>query len=182
MLTGAKFARVVVGSSLEVPRLCCLQPPRSCTCVQGFLDLHVNSIAIYVLRFLMCRSRCPDQPDPRPDPNPNTNTNRNPNPNPNPNPSLWGARGLLSRSAGAVLSYLQILKPYTYVQLNAWSCCLVLIAAFSLNYRERERFFSGFSKRSALGLETQTHYLIGSTDAAPNKATRTLMTPLKVLD
>ena len=38
------------------------------------------------------RLRCPDQPDPRPDPNPD------------PNPTLWGAGGLLSRSAGAVLS------------------------------------------------------------------------------
>ena len=28
----------------------------------------------------------------------------NPNPNPNPNPTLWGTRGLLSRSAGEVLS------------------------------------------------------------------------------
>ena len=46
------------------------------------------------------RLRCPDQPDPRPDPNPN----------PNPNPNLWGALGLLSRSAGAVLSLRAILK------------------------------------------------------------------------
>ena len=38
------------------------------------------------------RLRCPDQPDP------------------NPNPTLWGARGLLSRSAGAVLSLRAILK------------------------------------------------------------------------
>ena len=42
------------------------------------------------------RLRRPDQPDPRLDPSPN--------PNPNPNPTLWGGRGLLSRSAGAVLS------------------------------------------------------------------------------
>ena len=41
------------------------------------------------------RLRRPDQPDPRPDPNPN--------PNPKPNPTRWGARGLLSSSAGAVL-------------------------------------------------------------------------------
>ena len=46
------------------------------------------------------RLRCPDQPDPRHDPNPN----------PNPNPTLWGALGLLSRSAGAVLSLRAILK------------------------------------------------------------------------
>ena len=46
------------------------------------------------------RLRCPDQPDPRPDPNPN----------PNLNPTLWGALGLLSRSAGAVLSLRAILK------------------------------------------------------------------------
>ena len=44
------------------------------------------------------RLRCPDQPDPRP------------NPNPNPNPTLWGGRGLLSRSAGAVLSLRANLK------------------------------------------------------------------------
>ena len=44
------------------------------------------------------RLRRPDQPDPRPDPNPN------------PNPTLWGARGLLSRSAGAVLSSRASLK------------------------------------------------------------------------
>ena len=46
------------------------------------------------------RLRRPDQPDPRPDPNPS----------PNPNPTLWGALGLLSRSAGAVLSLRAILK------------------------------------------------------------------------
>ena len=46
------------------------------------------------------RLRCPDQPEPRPDPNPN----------PNPNPTFWGALGLLSRSAGAVLSLRAILK------------------------------------------------------------------------
>ena len=40
--------------------------------------------------------RCPDQPDP--------------NPNPYPNPTLCGALGLLSRSAGAVLSLRAILK------------------------------------------------------------------------
>ena len=52
------------------------------------------------------RLRCPDQPGPRHDPNPN------PNPNliPNPNPTLWGALGLLSRSAGAVVSLRAILK------------------------------------------------------------------------
>ena len=71
----------------------------------------------------MCRSaqndgwlRCPGQPDPRPDPNPNPNPNPNsnpspnPNPNPNPNPTLWGGGGLLSRSAGAVLSLRANLK------------------------------------------------------------------------
>ena len=42
------------------------------------------------------RLRCPDHPDPRP------------NPNANPNP--WGARGQLSRSAGAVLSLRANLK------------------------------------------------------------------------
>ena len=50
------------------------------------------------------RLRCPDQPDPRHDPN------LNPNPNPNPNPTLWEALGLLSRSAGVVLSLRAILK------------------------------------------------------------------------
>ena len=44
----------------------------------------------------------PRPTDPRPDPNPN--------PNPNPNPTLWGARGLFSRSAGAVLSLRANLK------------------------------------------------------------------------
>ena len=54
------------------------------------------------------RLQCPDQPDPRPDPNPNPSPN--PNPNPNPNPTLWGALGLLSRSAGGVLSLRAILN------------------------------------------------------------------------
>ena len=61
-------------------------------------------VALYVQVRTRQRLRCPDQPDPRPDPNPN------PNPNPNSNPTLWGALGLLSRSAGAVLSLRAILK------------------------------------------------------------------------
>ena len=56
------------------------------------------------------RLRCPDQPDTRPNPNPSPNPNPNPNPNPDPNPTLWGTRGLLSRSAGAVLSLCANLK------------------------------------------------------------------------
>ena len=56
--------------------------------------------APYVLVRTKRRLRCPGQPDPRYDPNPN----------PNPNPPLWGALGLLSRSAGAVLSLRAILK------------------------------------------------------------------------
>ena len=44
------------------------------------------------------RLRCPDQPDP------------DPNLNPNPNPTLWGTRGLLSRSAAAALSLRANLK------------------------------------------------------------------------
>ena len=66
------------------------------------------------------RLRCPDQPDPRHHPNPNPNRNPNPNPNPNPDPTLWGALGLLSRSAGVVPSLRAILKTlHVYVQLYA---------------------------------------------------------------
>ena len=54
--------------------------------------------APYVQARTKRRLRCPHQPDPRPDPNPN------------PNPTLWGALGLLSRSAGAVLSLRALLK------------------------------------------------------------------------
>ena len=75
--------------------------------VQGFLDSHVNSIAIYVLMaapYVQARKKrrlpCPDQPDPRPDPIPD----------PEPNATFWGARGLLSRSAGAALSLRANLK------------------------------------------------------------------------
>ena len=92
------------------------------------LDLHVNSvIAIYVWRLPLSRSAPNDgciaqtnPPDPRPDPNPNANPNPNPNPDPNlipnPNPTLRGARGLLSRSAGAVLSLRAIILKTLHVR------------------------------------------------------------------
>ena len=48
-----------------------VQPPRSCTYAQGFLGLHVNSIAIYSWRLPMCRSAqndgCAAQTNPTPD-------------------------------------------------------------------------------------------------------------------
>eukprot|EP00904_Undaria_pinnatifida_P004167 jgi/Undpi1/13751/HiC_scaffold_9.g03404.m1 len=74
-----------------------LQPPRSCTYVQGFLDFarKFNNDLCIIWRLPMYRSAqndgCAAQ------------TNHRPDPNPNPNPTLWGAEGMLSRSAGAVL-------------------------------------------------------------------------------
>ena len=53
--------------------------------------------------------RCPDQPDPRPDPNPNPNVTLTLTLTLTPNHPL-GARGLLSRSAGAVFSLRANLK------------------------------------------------------------------------
>ena len=52
-------------------------------------------VASYVQVRTKRRLPRPEQPGPRHDPYPN--------PNPNPNPTLWGGRGLLSRSAGAVV-------------------------------------------------------------------------------
>ena len=57
--------------------------------------------------------RCSYQPDPRPDRNAN------------PNPTLWGARGLLSRSAGAVLSLRANLKT-----LHVWAIRRLVPFAF----------------------------------------------------
>ena len=77
--------------------------PRSCThYVQGFVDLHVNSIAICVWWLPMCRSAqndgCAAQTNPTPDLTPTLTL------------TLLGGRGLFSRSAGAVLSLRASLK------------------------------------------------------------------------
>ena len=98
-------------SYLGLTRKCYLaQPPRSCTHVPGCSDLNVNSSAIKVWQlpiYVQAREKrrfwCPDQPDPRPDPDPN------------PSPSPLGARGLRSRSAGAILPYLH--RHWIYVQI-----------------------------------------------------------------
>ena len=75
---------VGVGSPRDVARTC------------KVLDLHVNSIAVYVCPLPMCRSAqnagCAAQTNPTPD---LTLT-------PTLNPTLREARGVLSRSAGAV--------------------------------------------------------------------------------
>ena len=69
--------------------------------------------AAYVQIRTKRRLRCPDQPDPRPDRIPN----------PNPNLTLWGARGLLSRSAGELLGLCANLKTLYIRAINAWSTC-----------------------------------------------------------
>ena len=80
------------------------------------LDLRVNSMATDVWRLPVCRSPqnegCAVQTNPTPDLTLSLTLTLT--------PTLWGALGLLSRSAGAVLSLRADLKTLHVVQLNAW--------------------------------------------------------------
>ena len=76
--------------------------------------MHVNAIASYVLRLPMCRSAQNDgyaaQTNPTPDPALTLTLTLTLTITITLTPTLWGALGLPSRSAGAVLSLRAVLK------------------------------------------------------------------------